>query len=62
MLTCLRCSWEWTPRVDDPKNCPGCRSRIWNVARKPKKVRPVVVPESEFHESYVDRSGEYVDE
>jgi hypothetical protein len=24
-LKCSNCGWEWTPRVDDPKKCPGCQ-------------------------------------
>jgi hypothetical protein len=31
--TCLRCDFTWRPRVQDPKCCPHCKSRIWN---KPK--------------------------
>jgi predicted Zn-ribbon and HTH transcriptional regulator len=32
--TCLRCGYEWEPRVDNPKCCPTCLSRKWNIKRK----------------------------
>lgn len=27
---CFNCNWEWTPRVDNPKECPKCKSYKWN--------------------------------
>lgn len=32
--TCLRCAHTWHPRVEKPDECPGCKSRYWNVAPK----------------------------
>ena len=34
---CLRCDYRWESRVADPKECPACHSRLWNV---PKKKAP----------------------
>ena len=31
---CLRCGFEWQPRVINPKSCPGCKSYIWNSEEK----------------------------
>jgi len=31
---CLRCGNKWTPRTENPKQCPKCKSPYWN---KPKK-------------------------
>jgi len=30
---CTRCDWEWIPRTDKPKNCPGCHSPYWDKPR-----------------------------
>ncbi len=31
-LKCFRCDYEWTPRISgQPKMCPQCKSRDWNV-------------------------------
>jgi len=27
---CKKCGYEWTSRVDNPKECPECKSRRWN--------------------------------
>ena len=27
---CMKCGYEWTPKVDDPKECPECKSRYWD--------------------------------
>ena len=34
---CLRCGWKWDPRVENPAECPSCKSRDWN--KKPKKAK-----------------------
>ena len=34
---CKRCGWEWTPRTEKVKQCPGCRTKLWNKDRKLKK-------------------------
>ncbi len=26
---CLQCGHEWTPRVDNPRQCPNCASQTW---------------------------------
>lgn len=30
ILVCARCEYEWTPRTDNPKQCPRCKSHLWN--------------------------------
>lgn len=27
--TCRQCGYKWVPRVDDPIECPKCKSRKW---------------------------------
>ena len=36
-LVCLRCDWEWYPRIEKPKCCPQCMSPYWNTPRKKPK-------------------------
>jgi predicted Zn-ribbon and HTH transcriptional regulator len=31
---CPRCGYEWDSRVDDPKACPRCKSRLDSPYRK----------------------------
>lgn len=34
---CNRCHWEWASRHEkEPKECPHCKTRYWNRARKYK--------------------------
>lgn len=28
MIKCKKCGYEWTPRVEKPKECPDCKTRI----------------------------------
>lgn len=28
MLKCLKCGYEWVGRVEKPKACPECKSRL----------------------------------
>ena len=38
---CLRCGYEWLPRVRDPKRCPDCRSYRWATERTNRQgLRP----------------------
>ena len=30
---CLRCGWQWFPRVEHPARCPHCSSALWNTPR-----------------------------
>lgn len=40
VLKCLRCCWEWIPRVDGrPFVCPQCKSRYWDENREIKKMQ-----------------------
>lgn len=36
--TCLRCGYEWEPRVTKPKNCPRCKSHKWAEPREITKT------------------------
>lgn len=31
-VKCLRCGYEWIPRISDPRQCPKCRSMRWDKA------------------------------
>ena len=37
-LNCKRCNNEWTPRVENPKACPYCKSPYWNKERQEKVI------------------------
>ncbi len=45
LAKCLRCGFEWLPRVECPAKCPHCFTPYWNVPRayalpgKPKPTR-----------------------
>ena len=39
-VKCVRCGYEWHPRVVDPKVCPGCGSTRWNDPRPSNYGRP----------------------
>ena len=30
-LKCFKCEHTWEPRTDNPRCCPKCRNRNWNV-------------------------------
>lgn len=31
---CLRCGNKWVPRVENPIECPVCKSRDWNKEKE----------------------------
>jgi len=33
MLFCKRCGYSWRHQVQNPKCCPQCMSRKWNIER-----------------------------
>ena len=33
LAKCLRCGFEWLPRVECPVKCPHFRTPLWNVPR-----------------------------
>ncbi|KKM99212.1 hypothetical protein LCGC14_1150050 [marine sediment metagenome] len=35
-LTCLRCDYEWTPRIEEVTICPKCKSAKWDVPKEEK--------------------------
>ncbi len=37
-LQCKRCQNEWLPRVTYVKECPKCKSRIWNIIKNNKEI------------------------
>jgi len=47
-LKCLRCSYEWNPRVEDVRICPNCRSAYWDVEKKRKPKLDEKDNENEF--------------
>jgi len=49
-LTCKRCGHSWTPRSNDPRMCPRCKSYKWNVAKEKGETKHIMV--SEEPESY----------
>ena len=48
MCKCLKCGYEWNPRVSVPKECPRCKSWSWNK-EKYAKTRGTDKP-GELHE------------
>ena len=32
--TCKRCGASWIPRVDNPKCCPSCKSKLWRTVAR----------------------------
>jgi hypothetical protein len=36
-LKCKRCGWEWVPRTEKPRQCPGCKSVKWDEDREDEK-------------------------
>lgn len=36
---CLRCGYEWFPRPTNlnPRQCPSCKSALWDIPKKPRK-------------------------
>lgn len=37
MITCLRCRYRWVPRVEEPRQCPACKSPRWNEPKREKQ-------------------------
>ncbi len=33
-VKCLKCGFEWIPRVEDPLQCPKCKRYDWNKEKK----------------------------
>ena len=36
-LTCQRCGHTWTPRVEDVRICPRCKSIRWDKPKNKKE-------------------------
>jgi protein-arginine kinase activator protein McsA len=42
--TCSNCGHTWTPRITtEPKECPRCKSRKWNVVARTVTMRTMQV-------------------
>ena len=41
---CLRCGNEWMPRVENPAQCPACKSALWNIAREERRQQKKYAP------------------
>lgn len=40
MVKCLRCNYEWLPRVERPSNCPKCKIKNWDVIESsPSRIK-----------------------
>ncbi len=35
---CLRCGYQWSPRVEHPVSCPHCFSNLWDTPRAQKRA------------------------
>lgn len=35
-LECLRCGYKWIPRKNDVRQCPKCRSVLWDIIKEKK--------------------------
>lgn len=40
-VKCLKCGFEWYPRIEDVRQCanPKCRTARWDVPPKTKEVQ-----------------------
>lgn len=38
-LKCKRCGYEWTPRKEDVRLCPNCKSAYWDKPRENEKKK-----------------------
>lgn len=38
LCRCLRCEFEWVPRVAQPVRCPRCASKEWHLPRFYRKA------------------------
>lgn len=38
LCRCLRCDFEWVPRVAQPVRCPSCASKQWHLPRFNRKA------------------------
>jgi len=34
---CKKCKHEWLVRVDDPIECPNCKTRDWKASKEKQK-------------------------
>ena len=45
-LQCKRCNHEWLPRVSYVKECPKCKSRIWDIIKNHKEISGKVLEDN----------------
>lgn len=41
IIKCNRCGHEWTPRIADPRQCPGCHSIRWDKEESKCSQKPL---------------------
>jgi len=51
MMQCPKCGYEWEPRINNPKCCPDCKTRLRRhklagPTRTVSIARPDAVPET----------------
>jgi predicted Zn-ribbon and HTH transcriptional regulator len=37
IITCKKCGYNWQARVEKPKSCPECKTRLWKEYNKTQK-------------------------
>jgi predicted Zn-ribbon and HTH transcriptional regulator len=33
-LKCIKCGYEWTPRKEDVRQCPDCKTAYWDKKKQ----------------------------
>lgn len=46
---CNNCNHEWIPRLENPRECPKCKSYLWNRKIDFKSIRKCEVCKRHFH-------------
>lgn len=51
---CKRCEYQWDSKLEQPLQCPKCKSYAWNKQREWKKVKeqPIIKEESKVQGDY----------
>ena len=44
---CLKCGWEWSLRVDQPKACPKCKRYDWKEVTNIKVTKHDTIKSTE---------------
>ena len=43
-FNCLRCGYEWIPRIGNPRQCPRCKTAYWDTQKNKEKVKIIRAP------------------